>query len=106
MSFILLPILKRIHISILWISLPADQSLHLSGSIRFQVTKLDGKPFEVTKPIEVLDDAFGFKIKTFSNTAEFRQKITAVAYSFTVKGAVNFMACNNATCSPPKDVEI
>jgi thiol:disulfide interchange protein DsbD len=67
--------------------------------------KLDGKPFEVTKPIEVLDDAFGFKIKTFSNTAEFRQKITAVAYSFTVKGAVNFMACNNATCSPPKDVE-
>ncbi len=67
--------------------------------------KLDGKPFEVTKPIEVLDDAFGFKIKTFSNTAEFRQKITAVANSFTVKGAVNFMACNNATCSPPKDVE-
>ena len=67
--------------------------------------KLDGKPFEVAKPIEVLDDAFGFKIKTFSNTAEFRQKITAVASSFTIKGAVNFMACNNATCSPPKDVE-
>ena len=71
----------------------------------FPSYKLDGKPFEVTKPIEVLDDAFGFKIKTFSNTAEFRQKITAVASSFTVKGAVNFMACNNATCSPPKDVE-
>src|SRR5664280_2885126 len=67
--------------------------------------KLDGSTFEVTKPVEVLDDAFGFKIKTFSNTAEFRQKITAVASSFTVKGAVNFMACNNATCSPPKDVE-
>jgi thiol:disulfide interchange protein DsbD len=67
--------------------------------------KLDGRTFEVTKPVEVLDDAFGFKIKTFSNTAEFRQKITAVASSFTVKGAVNFMACNNATCSPPKDVE-
>jgi thiol:disulfide interchange protein DsbD len=67
--------------------------------------KLDGKTFEVTKPVEVLDDAFGFKIKTFSNTAEFRQKITAIASSFTVKGAVNFMACNNATCSPPKDVE-
>jgi thiol:disulfide interchange protein len=67
--------------------------------------KLDGKAYEVTKPIEVLDDAFGFKIKTFSNTAEFRQKITAIESSFTVKGAVNFMACNNATCSPPKDVE-
>jgi thiol:disulfide interchange protein len=67
--------------------------------------KLSGNAYEVTKPVEVLDDAFGFKIKTFSNTAEFRQKITAVASSFTVKGAVNFMACNNATCSPPKDVE-
>jgi len=67
--------------------------------------KLDGKAYEVTKPVEVLDDAFGFKIKTFSNTAEFRQKITSVESSFTVKGAVNFMACNNATCSPPKDVE-
>ena len=67
--------------------------------------KLDGKTYEVTKPVEVLDDAFGFKIKTFSNKAEFRQKITAVESSFTVKGTVNFMACNNATCSPPKDVE-
>jgi len=67
--------------------------------------RLIGKTFEVTKPVEVLDDAFGFKIKTFSNTAEFRQKITAVQTSFSVSGAVNFMACNNATCSPPKDVE-
>lgn len=67
--------------------------------------KLAGDTYEVTKPVEVLDDAFGFKIKTFSNTAEFRQKITALESSFTVKGAVNYMACNNATCSPPKDVE-
>ncbi len=67
--------------------------------------KIDGKVYEVTKPVEVLDDAFGFKIKTFSNTAEFRQKITALESSFTVKGTVNFMACNNVTCSPPKDVD-
>jgi len=67
--------------------------------------KLDGKAYEVTKPVELLDDAFGFKIKTFSNTAEFRQKVTSPVSSFTVKGVVNFMACNNATCSPPKDVD-
>src|SRR5450759_3427981 len=38
-------------------------------SVRFDtlpVYKLNGNPFEVTKPVEVLDDAFGFKIKTFS----------------------------------------
>ena len=67
--------------------------------------KLIGKSYEVTKPVELLDEAFGFKIKTFSTKAEFRQKIFAAESSFTVKGAVNFMACNNATCSPPKDVE-
>ena len=55
--------------------------------------------------LSFLMKAFGFKIKTFSNKAEFRQKIAAVESSFTVTGVVNFMACNNATCSPPKDVE-
>ncbi len=67
--------------------------------------KLDGETYEVTKPTEKFDDAFGFKIKTFSNKAEFRQKIYSDRASFTVKGTVNYMACNNATCSPPKDVE-
>jgi thiol:disulfide interchange protein len=66
---------------------------------------LDGKAFEVTKPEEIFDEAFGFKIKTFSKKAEFRQKIRANTQSFTVTGAVNFMACNNATCLPPRDVE-
>lgn len=77
-------------------------------SFRFDTAadyKLDGKTYEVTKPVEMLDEAFGFKIKTFSTKAEFRQKIFAIEPSFIVKGVVNFMACNNATCSPPKDVE-
>jgi thiol:disulfide interchange protein len=67
--------------------------------------KLDGKAYEVTKPVEVMDEAFGFKIKTFSDKAEFRQKIISDSSVLTVKGTVNFMACNNSTCSPPKDVE-
>ena len=66
---------------------------------------LDGKTYEVTKPQEIFDEAFGFRIKTFSHRAEFRQKITANSPSFNVTGAVNFMACNNATCLPPKDVD-
>ena len=67
--------------------------------------KLDGSAFDVIEPIEKMDEAFGFKIKTYSKKAEFRQKITGVDPSFTVTGALNFMACNNVTCSPPKDVE-
>ncbi len=66
---------------------------------------LEGKPFEVIPPEELFDEAFGFRIKSFSNKAEFRQKITSVNASFTVTGLVNYMSCNNTTCSPPKDVE-
>jgi thiol:disulfide interchange protein len=66
---------------------------------------VSGKPYEVTEAEEIFDEAFGFKIKTFSEKAEFRQAITGDTSSFTVKGLVNFMACNNSTCSPPKDVE-
>jgi thiol:disulfide interchange protein len=66
---------------------------------------LEGKTYEVTKPREVFDEAFGFKIKSFSNRAEFRQKVTSESSSFTIAGAVNYMSCNNTTCSPPKDVE-
>jgi len=64
-----------------------------------------GKVFEVKNPEEIFDEAFEMKIKSFSNNAEFRQKITGSSPSFTVSGAVNYMACNNVTCSPPKDVE-
>lgn len=64
-----------------------------------------GRAYEVTKPEELFDEAFGFKIKSFSNKAEFRQNIVTESNSFTVNGLVNFMSCNNTTCSPPKDVE-
>ncbi len=62
---------------------------------------LDGKTREVTKPEEKMDEAFGFKIKSFSEKAEFRQKITGEASSFTVSGVVNFMSCNNTVSLPP-----
>jgi thiol:disulfide interchange protein DsbD len=65
----------------------------------------NGKAYEVTKASEVFDEAFKMTIRTFSNTAEFRQKITSKSENFTVTGAVTFMACNNVTCSPPQDVE-
>lgn len=66
---------------------------------------LSGKTYEVTKPQELFDEAFALKIKTFSKKAEFRQKITANTSDFEAKGIVNFMACDNKRCSPPKDVE-
>ncbi len=65
----------------------------------------DGNTFEATEPEELFDEAFGFRIKSFSNKAEFRQKLISGNSSFTIEGVVNYMSCNNTTCSPPKDVE-
>lgn len=67
--------------------------------------RLDGSVYEVIEPEEAMDEAFGFKIKSFSGKAEFRQKVIQEAASFTVTGTLTYMSCNNATCSPPKDVE-
>ena len=67
--------------------------------------KLEGSTREVIPPVEKMDEAFGFKIKTFSNKAEFRQTVISDEKSFPVKGVLSFMACNNVTCSPPKDIE-
>ncbi len=66
---------------------------------------LQGKTYEVTKPDEIFDEAFGFRIKTFSNRAEFRQIFISGNKSFTVNGRVTYMSCNNTACSPPKDVD-
>lgn len=66
---------------------------------------LDGKTNEVTQPEDKMDEAFGFRIKSFSDEAVFRQLVSSAKPSFTVSGTVNFMSCNNTTCSPPKDVE-
>jgi thiol:disulfide interchange protein DsbD len=81
---------------------PIPTSFRIDSASQYST---NGKAFEVTKPEEVFDEAFNMNIRTFSNTAEFRQKITAKAESFTVTGAVTYMACNNVTCSPPQDVE-
>lgn len=65
----------------------------------------DGKPFETVKPVEKFDEAFGFNINTFSERAEFRQRIVSDRPGFVVKGTVTYMSCTNTTCLPPKDVD-
>lgn len=81
---------------------PIPTSFSFNGPVDYT---LEGKTFEATQPEELMDEAFGFKIKSFSDRAEFRQKVNSPNPSFTVSGTVNFMSCNNTTCSPPKDVE-
>ncbi len=88
-------------------SLDIPEGGPIATSIRFDTISdfsLEGIPWEVTEPEEIFDEAFGFKIKSFNDRAEFRQKINTRSPSFRVTGEVTYMACNNMICSPPKDI--
>jgi thiol:disulfide interchange protein DsbD len=58
------------------------------------------------KPIEKYDKAFEMDLRYFSGVAEFRQKIRVNSGTpFTIKGELEFMACDDSRCLPPDYVE-
>ena len=62
--------------------------------------KLLGKTTEEVG-ITVDDPVFDMRIKYFENKASFEQKITLLKDLETIKGTVEFMACDDEKCSPP-----
>jgi thiol:disulfide interchange protein DsbD len=56
-------------------------------------------------PNEKYDEAFGMDIETFEGKVEFRQLVKSTTSDFTLYGYVEYMSCNNISCSPPKEVE-
>lgn len=64
-----------------------------------------GDPKAMSEGEKHYDDAFSMDIVYYSNTAEFRQRISSELPFFKVKGSVNFMACDDERCSPPTDVD-
>lgn len=81
---------------------PIPTSFRIDSAASYNI---EGAPFTITEPVEKFDEAFTMDIKTYSETAEFGQKISGNAASFKVTGAVMYMACNNKTCSPPQEIE-
>ena len=57
------------------------------------------------QPNKKYDEAFEMEIATFEGKVEFRQPIKSTVSDFTVRGYVEYMSCNNISCSPPKEVE-
>ncbi len=66
---------------------------------------LEGEVFSNIPAEEKYDDAFGLSIKTFEGNVEFRQLVRSSSPSFTLSGTIEYMACNNISCSPPKEVD-
>ena len=67
---------------------------------------LTGDIEELSKIKVIFDKGFNIDVKTFSDSAIFRQKIKFTGKeAFSVTGAVEFMVCDDENCMPPKTVE-
>ncbi len=66
---------------------------------------LQGAAKEEGHVIEGMDNTFHVKVKKFKDEVTFSQTIKVTDVSQPVKGYVTYMACNDKTCLPPRDVE-
>lgn len=70
---------------------------------------LDGSVIQVDKPTRVQDEIFGMEIGFFAKSARFVQKfkvspqLAAAGKPITIKGNVEWQACNDESCLPPTD---
>ena len=82
---------------------PVKTSIHYADSARFEfVGELNKDPL----PTEVFDKTFNMKLGYFSKHVELTRKIKfKSAEKVDVKGFVEFMSCNDETCTPPAEAE-
>ncbi len=69
---------------------------------------LDGKTVQVTAPHKAFEPAFNMDVGTFAGSAKFIQKFRsstdkAPANPVTIKGGVEWQACDDESCLPPMD---
>lgn len=88
------------------LNLPED-NISIPTSFTFEEPEgfeFAGEVFEVDTPMVVHND-LGYDDVYFSESAEFRIRVKSSNPSFTVKGYVTYMACDDERCSPPQDVD-
>ena len=67
---------------------------------------MDGKTREVGQLEKQFDKNFNSTLKFYSNTVSFVQRVkTKSAVATVLKGAVNYMVCNDRKCLPPRSVD-
>lgn len=82
---------------------PVKTSFHYADSTLFEFIGALGKE---PRPEEVFDKNFNMKITYFTNQVVFTQKIRLKDAATTdIKGYVEFMSCNDETCTPPTEAE-
>ncbi|MBN2615332.1 MAG: thioredoxin family protein [Bacteroidales bacterium] len=67
--------------------------------------QLIGKVKELGNVIQEYDKNFQMELKFYTDSVSFVQKVKLLKPGVTVKGAVNFMSCDNTQCLPPTDLD-
>ena len=77
----------------------------------FNVDKLEGVTLDgplkaVGNVIRQHDDMFDMDVSYFEKSAKFVQKLKLSGGKYAVEGYLQYGACNDQTCTPPKNVEV
>ncbi len=86
--------------------LPEDGPV--SATINFdkmEGVELVGKLTPIGKVIEHFDNMFEMNLRYFENKGTFVQKVKFTSDTYTLKGYLQYGACNDENCLPPTDVE-
>lgn len=68
--------------------------------------KLIGKPKAIIKPEVVHDEILDMQVEILNGEGIFKQRIRVLsANDFSISGYVEYMACNDRTCTPPIDAD-
>ena len=67
---------------------------------------LDGPLKAVGNVIRKHDDMFDMEVSYFEHSAKFVQKLKLTGGKYAVEGYLQYGACNDQTCVPPKNVEV
>lgn len=82
---------------------PIATSFHFDSS---QVNLLVGEVVADKSPVKVFDKSFNMDLEYFSGSVTFTQKIKYSSnQSVEIKGFVEYMSCNDETCTPPTEAD-
>lgn len=89
-----------------------DTSLPEGGPVATSINYADSSDFEFIEklestptPTEIFDPSFKLQLRYFSNKVTFKQKIKPSNNISVINGYVEFMSCNDKTCTPPGEAE-
>jgi len=82
---------------------PVKTSIHYTESTQFDLV---GKLTKEPQPTEIFDKTFNLKLAYFTKQVVLTQKIRLKnSEKIEIKGLVEFMSCNDVTCTPPSEAD-